>query len=183
MKKLDLLEGKEYLVFPGGHLYQGFVGSEKWIIVTELTETELIAKYDDIAVQYQPWILITIEQYSVMVDWKRNEEKHRRRSYTNTFSYGIDDSYIEKILKEDALTDTLEDELFADREGSLDCLKKLTPRQRQRIVDHFLYELPYRAIAEKEDITYHAVADSVKYGVKKMREYYEDLCVEYETGG
>lgn len=41
--------------------YPGYTGKEKWAIITDLTEKELIEKYDEIISSYKPFV--QAEQY------------------------------------------------------------------------------------------------------------------------
>ena len=42
--------------------YYGYIGNEKWAIVSELTEREIIKKYPEEIKGYTPFVLLSIEQ-------------------------------------------------------------------------------------------------------------------------
>ena len=182
MKKIDLLEGKEYITVPTIKLYPDYIGVEEWIVVTNLKESELIDRFSTEVDPYRPWVLITVEQYSVMVEWKRNEDKYKRRFYGGDdgrkgkfVSYGCDDSFFEKLLSEDGDKDysySPIDSLEFDEPESLMVLK---PIQRERLKKNILYGYPIREIAAEEHMTYNAVFKSVSQGKKKLRKYYHNL--------
>ena len=55
--------------------YDGYTGTEKWAVVTELTEEELWDKYPDIISRYTPFVLLSMAQGKVIID--NNRETHR----------------------------------------------------------------------------------------------------------
>lgn len=59
--------------------HKGYTGTEKWAIVTELTEKELFEKYSDVISRYTPFVLLSVEQGKVISDFEKNEDKHRKR--------------------------------------------------------------------------------------------------------
>ena len=172
MKKFDLLEGKDYIVVSTQRLYPGFVGTEQWVIVTNLTEEDLRDKYLLEIERFRPWIMISLEQYSVMVEWKRNEEKHARRARFN-FYFSVEDEYVEKKLGDNLLTETLEETFFRDSQGCLDCLDHLKPIQKKRIEMYYLEEMSLREIAASEGRSLSPIVKSVKNGTEKIKKYYQ----------
>ena len=60
--------------------YPGDTGKEKWAIITDLTEKELIEKYDEIISSYKPFILLFSLFGSVRADYIRNEDKCSKRA-------------------------------------------------------------------------------------------------------
>lgn len=173
MKEKDLLQGKTFIAIPVWKMYEGFVGNEKWILVSEKVEADLVAEYGAELDAFSPWVLITVEQFSVMIEWRKNERKHARRGYTDTLYYGVDDNYCEKLLGERAVDSSVEDYLFTDTQGCLKCLDALTPLQKQRVISHVLGEISLREISKKEGKNYTAIRDSVEYGMKKIKKYYQ----------
>ncbi len=165
-------EGTEYKVVPTKSEYPGFTGSEKWIVITNLTPDELKDKYGKEIQDFYPWIQITVEQYLIMIDWRKNEDKHRHRGGHKMAYYGVDDSLVESLLGEQGLTESLEDVLFRDTQGSFDCLNKLTEIQKKRVMLHCIEDEPIRKIAKTEGKNYTTVHTSIKAGLKKIQNYY-----------
>lgn len=54
--------------------YPGYTGEEKWAIITDLTEEELIEKYEEIISSYRPFIVLSSMFGSVRADFIRNED-------------------------------------------------------------------------------------------------------------
>ena len=170
MKKKDFLEGKDYIIISTKTLYPGFIGVGKWIIVTDLEEEELCSRHLPEIASYRPWILITVEQYAVMVDWKRNEEKYRRRASQREIYYGVDQSFIEKQVEEDEINNLMQfDEYFAN--DLLQGCKELTASQERRIQKFYLEGHSMRQIAEEEKVSFTSIEKSIKFGIKKLRNY------------
>lgn len=53
--------------------YQGYTGTVKWAVVSELSEKELFEKYPDVISRYTPFVLLSVEQGEVIAEAKRND--------------------------------------------------------------------------------------------------------------
>ena len=175
MKKLDLLEGKEYKVLSTAREYPQFTGREKWIIVSEITEKELIARYKEEIDAYYPWIWISLDQYSVIVDWRRNEVTAYRRSCMEMVSYGVDVSYVEKLRVEELIVPSFEDMCFLDRVGDLSFLDVLTETERNRLMMYYVDEMTQQEIADLEKVSRSPVRRAIKKAVQKLLINYPEL--------
>lgn len=60
--------------------YKGYTGAEKWAIVTELAEEELLVKYPDVIRQYTPFILLSMAQGEVITEYQNSARRSRQRS-------------------------------------------------------------------------------------------------------
>ena len=60
--------------------YSGFTGTEKWAIITELSEEALWDKYPDVISRYTPFILLSMAQGEVISESHRNNDKYEKRS-------------------------------------------------------------------------------------------------------
>ena len=59
--------------------YHGYIGDERYAIVSELSEAELLEKYPDIIQMYVPFVLLSVEQGRVLEEFDRNEDKFEKR--------------------------------------------------------------------------------------------------------
>ena len=59
--------------------YDGYNGTEKWAVVTELTEEELWDKYPDIISRYTPFVLLSMAQGKVIIDDNRTTHRCEMR--------------------------------------------------------------------------------------------------------
>ena len=57
-----------------GMEYSGFTGTEKWAIITELSEEALWDKYPDVISRYTPFILLSMAQGEVISESHRNND-------------------------------------------------------------------------------------------------------------
>ena len=81
--------------------YPGYTGKEKWIIATDLLETELDLKYSAILDAYKPYLLVKPSFVDVRSIYIRNNKKFQRRSERSEDIFGYIDSETEmhnKIL-------------------------------------------------------------------------------------
>ena len=105
-----------------------------------------------------------------MVDWKRNEEKYRRRASQREIYYGVDQSFIEKQVEEDEINNLMQfDEYFAN--DLLQGCKELTASQERRIQKFYLEGHSMRQIAEEEKVSFTSIEKSIRVGIKKLRNY------------
>ena len=77
--------------------YSGFTGTEKWAIVTELSEEALWDKYPDIISRYMPFILLSMAQGEVISESHRNDDKYEKRSKRTIDVYGYEDDIFEQF--------------------------------------------------------------------------------------
>jgi hypothetical protein len=71
--------------------YKGYTGTEKWAIVTELTEEELLVKYPDVIRQYTPFILLSMAQGEVITEYQNYEARERMRKLLFVHPFDIND--------------------------------------------------------------------------------------------
>ena len=80
MKKLTVNEQEELFaqdckLINLRYEYSGFTGTEKWAIITELSEEALWDKYPDVISRYTPFILLSMAQGEVISESHRNNDK------------------------------------------------------------------------------------------------------------
>ncbi|WP_418517825.1 hypothetical protein [Pseudoruminococcus massiliensis] len=71
--------------------YKGYTGTEKWAIVTELAEEELLVKYPDVIRQYTPFILLSMAQGEVITEYQNYEARERMRKLLFVHPFDIKD--------------------------------------------------------------------------------------------
>ena len=77
--------------------YSGFTGTEKWAIITELSEEALWDKYPDVISRYTPFILLSMAQGEVISESHRNNDKYEKRSKRTIDVYGYEDDVFEQF--------------------------------------------------------------------------------------
>ena len=90
-------------------------------------------------------------------------------------SYGVDASYVEKLLEEELLSPSLEEQYFLDRVGDLSFLDVLTEIEKERLQKYYVDEMTQQQIADLEGVTRTPVRKSIKKAVEKLLENYPEL--------
>ena len=178
MIKKDLLNGQDYIVKSVKDCYgKNFIGEGKWLIISSLTEDEVIRRYSTQIEAYKPWIFLTLEQYKVIIDYQRNDMKYKKRE-RNLFSYND-----VEIEDEDERIPVSLDQYFS-YEGwtffqNITGVSKLSKKQQERL---FLIEyigLTYDEVAEREGKPKSAIFESVAREKSKLRKIHGKL----QSGG
>lgn len=157
--------------------YYGYVGKEKWAIVSELTEKEIIQKYPEEVKPYMPFVPLSIEQGEVIGNFNRNEDKFRKRAVNNEDAYGYDEGVSEYFHKELIAEDYWErqEKIEIQRvefERLYKALSVLTPKQRERILQHYVQGKSSRSIGKEENVSYQVIDRSIHAAMEKMKKYF-----------
>ena len=116
MKKLTVNEQEELFaqdckLINLRYEYSGFTGTEKWAIITELSEEALWDKYPDVISRYTPFILLSMAQGEVISESHRNNDKYEKRSKRTIDVYGYEDDIFEfhliGCIQDERFTDTI----------------------------------------------------------------------------
>lgn len=168
---------KECRVINLKYEYYGYVGNEKWAIVSKLTEQEIIQKYSDEIKPYMPFVLLSIEQGEVIGDFNRNEDKFRKRAVNNEDAYGYDEGVSEFFHKELIVEDYWESQENRETqreefERLYKALSVLTPKQRERVLQHYVQGKSSRSIGKEENVSYQVIDRSIHAAMKKIKKYF-----------
>ncbi len=163
--------------------YQGYTGTEKWAVVSELSEKELFEKYPDVISRYTPFVLLSVEQGEAISDYDRNEDKYKKRMQLTLDTFCFDDEMTAKFHRELCSFDELpfetkeryekerlrETQIIALKEG----IELLTDTQKRRLIAVFFEGKTYRAIAQEEGVTFTKIEKSIMQALKKLKKYLE----------
>lgn len=145
--------------------YPGYTGKEKWAIITDLTEKELIEKYDEIISSYKPFILLFSLFGSVRADYIRNEDKFSKRAKRSIsifdFSEETEEHHTEiasNELEEEAISNEMAKQVQA-------AIAQLKPIQRERLIKYFFEGKTLLQIAAEEGKSYSTVYESYENGI------------------
>lgn len=152
--------------------YKGYTGSERFAIVTEHSEKELMDKYPDIIGDYMPFVLLSTAQGRVISEANRIDDAYRKRVKRHQELFSIDDEEFEWHHRKDLIkNENVLDSLI--REETLSklhqCLDNLSEIQRERIIKYYFYGMSYTEIANEEDVSRSAVTESINAGLSKIR--------------
>ena len=63
--------------------YPGYTGQEKYMLLTDLSEKELMDKHGEALKAFRPYIICGRELLSIINAYSNNEQKHWKRSLNN----------------------------------------------------------------------------------------------------
>ena len=168
--------------------YNGFIGNQKWAIITDLTEEELRRKYITLLERYIPYILISNAQGQPILESIKNNHKHKMRNKRTTEPFDYDDellplfhsellSFVDPLeekekIYERAKEENALDELIIKVQRTLSLMKTI---QRDRLIKNVVRGLSSRKIAKEEGVNYSTVDKSIKAAKKNFRRIFEKL--------
>ena len=152
--------------------YPGYVGYEKYMILTDLTKDELNQKYSVLLNNYEPYIIGSSQLYSPIADYEKNEDKFEKRNARNTISICVDedaDNTFESLQVGDYLTE-LSEQQDADEKRRLihTALGTLTDSQRRRLLMWAINGMTEEEIAMREGSSQQAISKNLNKARKKI---------------
>ncbi len=156
--------------------YPGYVGYEKYMILTDLTKDKLNQKYGVLLKNYEPYIIGSLQLYSPIADYEKNEDKFEKRNARNTISICVDedaDNIFESLQVSDYLTE-LSEQQDADEKARLIhmALGTLTDPQRRRLLMWAIDGMTEKEIARKEGVAQQVVSRSIDAARKKFELFF-----------
>lgn len=169
--------------------YTGYMGQERWAIITELSEEDLFLKYPDVVNRYIPFVLLSVAQGEVIYESKRNDDKYDKRNKRTLDAYGYEDDISQLFHKE--LVVPYIDPIEAEENARLDeerkmqrnieiakvrkVLSMLQPIQKQRLLKHIVEGKTVREIAREEGTYHSSVIKSINAAIKNFKKFYGNL--------
>lgn len=155
--------------------YEGYNGKEKWAIVTDLSEKEVLRKYSMEIAQFQPLLFLTQDQGTVMAAYTRNENKHRMRQLRYGSMYDINDCAFNEHHPE-IMADYDILDLIVKKETSCEMMQNiemLTNIQRKRVIKFFYEGKNICEIAKEEGVNHSKISKSIILSLKKLKNFLE----------
>lgn len=178
MTKLTLTEQKELFardckLINLKYEYNGYTGKEKWAIITELKEAELLLKYPDVARRYIPFVLLSVAQGEVITEYQNVEARERMRKLRYGHVFDISDGEFEEHNPSLAIEDDVVERLYWREKVQIinRAIATLTDIQQRRIVAYFFEDKTIRDIAIEEDVNYSKVEKSINLALKKLKKF------------
>ena len=150
--------------------YNGFIGSQKWAIITDLGEEELRRKYVDELKEYIPYIMLSKAQGEPIMESIRNNHKHEMRNKRTTEPFDYDDellpvfhsellSFADPMEEKERIFKRVEEEHMLDEQiiKVQKTLSLMKPIQRDRLIKNVVRGLSSRKIAKEEGVNYSTV--------------------------
>ena len=174
MEYKDLLEQfkAECKVIDFKYEYPGYVGYEQFGIITELSDQELINKYQVIVNDFVPYIILDSSYKAARDEYRQNEKKHQWRAENKSDAFGYLDQETHSHHSE-LIGEGFEEALLL-KSTLVAALDILTPKQKKRIIKHYIWGLTIEEIAQGEGISFQQVARSMDRGLKRMKKFLID---------
>lgn len=154
--------------------YPGYIGKEKYFIVTSLSESELKSKYKHIVELFTPHLVLNKSFIDARADFKRNEDKHKKRAERTGDIYGYVDGETEIFHKELVVEELFEEFITSIRIDSVYKVAEMLPQiQKERFFMYYIYGISKRKIAEMHHVSHTAVNNSLAAAIKTVRSLLE----------
>lgn len=162
--------------------YEGYSGEVQWAIISALTEEEIHKKYTEIIKGYEPFVLLSAEQGEAFYEFRRNEDKFRKRSRNNEDAFGYDDELTGAFHSEVIVPDFVEQKAMEQYEEQryqlkmklLDkALSSLTEKQYKYLVARFIFQKSAREIAKEEGVSHQVIDRHLIAAIKKIEKTFE----------
>ena len=157
--------------------YEGYSGEVQWAIISALTKEEIHKKYPDIIKGYEPFVLLSPEQGEAFYEFRRNEDKFRKRSRNNEDAFGFDDEltgvfHSEAIVPdfvEQQMTEEYEEKRYQLKMKLMDkALSSLTEKQYKYLIARFISKKSAREIAKEEGVSHQVIDRHLIAAIKKI---------------
>ena len=76
--------------------YQQYHETVRYVIISKLTEDELVRRYGECLIRYKPYCLMNIDISDVLNEYWKNENKYRMRYIRNTDGQGYREGQTEQ---------------------------------------------------------------------------------------
>ena len=150
--------------------YPQYQGTVKYAVISKLTEDELVQRYGQVLVQYQPYFVLSNDIGDVFHEYWKNEKKYYMRYIRNTDGESYLEGETEQYISE--LNDNFSEEwILSEYVKSL--LKTLTPLEQERLIKRFYQERTLQDIADDYGCSARAIKYSIDFAIKKLKEFSE----------
>ena len=156
--------------------YPGKVGEAKFLILSDLNETELSERFGEVLSRLKPYVIWNMPMIEVINDYSRNQAKHSWRLSEEARRVNEDslrevqyqepkeECFFEKFIRE-----AEEEALFVSEYRAIrEAFFMLPEPQRHRLWMRVVKGMKYGEIARAEGISIKSAADSVKAGIKNL---------------
>ncbi len=154
-----------------------YVGSERFAIVTDLTEAELESAFHQDLIPYHPFVIITPEMYKVITESTRNDEREHKREFLYHDVYAIEDERIPSAPLSDPADIAESNDTY---KHIIEEMLKLPGLQGRRMYQHYVQGLTIEEIASAEGVATISVYQSIQRAKKAMHKVFAESGVTAE---
>lgn len=160
---------KKYIKIDLSLEYTGFAGEEV-IVISDLSRDELLKEYSELRschfqlLNFFAWKEIC----EAILEYNRNEDKHRKRAERKGDAYGYRDGETELFMKS-IDKHVVENKVFSniDKDLLIQAMSTLADIQRNRFVKNMVLGYSQRKIADLEGVSYKQVRKSIEQAKQK----------------
>lgn len=146
-------------------LYPGYTGEIQWMIVSELSEEQIISTYPTEIKFYTPFVYMTKEMFAPIAEADNNERNHRRHSALHEDLYSYEDGVCERFHPE-LVCNPFDQPDWTELHAAITKL----PTIQQRRIRLWAYEgMTFVEIAKLEGVAKQTVQESVGFALKKLK--------------
>lgn len=150
--------------------YPGYTGEIMWMVVSDLTEEEIISRYPVEIKPYLPFIHMTREMFEPIIESDNNNRTYRRRSVLHEELYGYEDGIFERFHTQ-LITNPFDQ---PDWTYLYEAIATLPVVQQRRIRMWAFDEMSIVEIAKAEETTWMAIKFSIECALKNLKELLAD---------
>lgn len=155
---------KDYVILNIEKEYPGYTGTEKWMIITDLTEEQFSKQYPK---EYKRWKKAVIVSSAIgdeIIRFKNNEKKNYTRDRVKHVD--IDDEEVLEVEDMSAVASFT-------RVWIRDALSTLPEVQRRRIYMFYVLGMTVDDIVKREKASRASVRQSLERGIASLQRYCE----------
>lgn len=152
--------------------YPGYTGTEKWAVISLLTEKEISEKYSEFIGDYIPFLTLSPAFGEARDEFRRNEKKHHMRSVRSVDAFGYEDERTEQYHPE-LIADTLEVSVLKNQseKALLEAIRKLKSIQCERLIKYYFQGKNASQIAKEEGVSSQAVDKSLAAATENLKKF------------
>ena len=147
--------------------YPGYTGDILWIVISDLSEKQIIDTYPDEILPSSPFIHMTRDMYEPIAEFEKNRIKFLYREQRHGDAFGYEDGRFERFHAEVAI-DLQDFDTHFDIETGL---SQLIEVQRRRIIKRYYMGMTLLEIAHEEHTTKQAVAKSIQAALNNLKKF------------
>ena len=168
---------QEYKIIDLSIEYAGataFVGTERYAIVTDLTEEELTSAFGQELGPYKPFVIISHEMYEAMLETHRNDNREHWRDMFCHDSFAIDMENLPIDWKADPANIC---ESLRIVEYIFSKMKELPDWQGLRLYEKYIIGYSNKEIADKDGVSKRAVRKGIRRAKHKIHDAFVEMGV------
>lgn len=157
--------------------YEGYSGTERYIIASCLIEKEIWNKYPKQAKLYAPFVRVDLSFIEVRQKYINNEDKFCKRAKRTQDIFNFDETtavFHKELLVNDFVLERINEEKKCELLSTLyKAFDTLTEKQKSRVVKYYVKDKTLRDIAEEENVKYQTINESLEEAIKKLKNFFK----------